>query len=85
MYCWDERKDEINRAERKLGFAAAALLFARPVVEVEDTRHPYPETRINAYGRIDGRLYVCCYTPVYGWKHIISFRKCNPREEKRYG
>lgn len=85
MFCWDEDKDARNQAERSLGFAAVALLFAGPVVEIEDIRTAYGETRFNAYGYIDDRLYVCCYTPRCGWRHVISFRKCNPREVKRYG
>lgn len=85
MYCWDEAKNDSNIDKHGIGFAAAALLFEGPVTDVEDTRFPYGETRLNAYGTTDGRLFVCCYAPRHGWKHIISFRKANAREVKRYG
>lgn len=84
MFCWDDAKNETNIEKHGIGFAAAALLFEGLTVEVPDTRHTH-ETRINAFGTINGRLFVCCYTPRCGWRHLISMRKANAREVKRYG
>ncbi|PWC89811.1 hypothetical protein TSH100_04010 [Azospirillum sp. TSH100] len=84
MYCWDDAKNETNKEKHGIAFAAAALVFEGLVTEVHDTRTTY-ETRINAYGLIDGRLFVCTYTPRCGWRHIISLRKANKREVKHYG
>lgn len=85
MFCWDEGKNDSNIDKHGIGFAAAPLLFEGLITEVADTRFPYGETRLNAYGAIGGRLFVCCYAPRYGWRHVISFRKANAREVKRYG
>ncbi|MFP5514755.1 MAG: BrnT family toxin [Alphaproteobacteria bacterium] len=84
MYCWDDAKNESNREKHGIGFAAAALVFEGLVAEVQDTRTTF-ETRINAFGLINGRLFVCTYTPRCGWRHVISLRKANKREVKRYG
>lgn len=58
MYCWDEAKNETNREKHKIGFAFAPRVFAGLVSEAQDTRTTY-ETRINAFGYVDGRLYAC--------------------------
>ncbi|CAO3426074.1 BrnT family toxin [Azospirillum argentinense] len=62
MFCWDDAKNETNIEKHGIGFAAAALLFEGLTVEVPDTRQAYGETRINAFGYINGRLFVACYT-----------------------
>lgn len=80
-----QRQERDQHREDGIGFAAAALLFEGLTVEVPDTRHAYGETRINAFGYINGRLFVACYTPRCGWRHLISTRKANSREVKRYG
>lgn len=84
MYCWDDAKNESNREKHGIGFAAAPLVFEGVVVEVQDPRTTF-EIRINAFGLINGRMFVCTYTPRCGWRHIISLRKANKREVKRYG
>lgn len=84
MHCWDDAKNETNKAKHGVGFEAAALVFDGLVAEAPDTRHT-DETRINAFGLIAGRLFICTYTPRCGWRHIISLRKANKREVKRYG
>ena len=60
--------------------AATASLLVR-----EDTRKVYPERRFVGYNTIEGRLMVvvfCCPTPQR--THIISFRKANDRERKKF-
>ena len=51
---------------------------------LEDTRKDYGERRYRALGLIGGRLHAVVYTPRAGLLHIISLRKANRREEKRY-
>ncbi len=85
MFTWDETKYVTNIAKHKVSFELASLLFDNLTVEVEDVRRDYGEIRINAFGYIAGRLFVCCYTPRSGGRHIISMRKCNAREIKTYG
>jgi uncharacterized DUF497 family protein len=50
----------------------------------DDTRFSYPERRIVAHGFIAERLYVVCFTPIDGGVRIISFRKANEREVRKY-
>ena len=50
----------------------------------EDLRNTYPERRFEAIGLIADRLFVLVFTPIVGGVRVISFRKANPREVKRY-
>jgi uncharacterized DUF497 family protein len=50
----------------------------------EDMRYPYPEMRLVTYGLIGERVHVVCYTPVMGGIRVISFRKANTREVRKY-
>lgn len=60
-------------------------LFAGPHVPVSDDRFDYGETREVAFGRINGRLFVCVYVDRGAQRRLISLRKANKREVKRYG
>jgi uncharacterized DUF497 family protein len=51
---------------------------------VSDTRRDYGESRFQAFGLIAERLHVLVVTPRSGKTHIISLRKANKREVKRY-
>lgn len=51
---------------------------------VEDTRKPYPERRFEAVEPIGERLHVVVFAAITGGIRVISFRKANLREEKRY-
>ena len=81
---WDEAKDEANRAKHGLSLADAERLDwdAAPV---PDLRRDYGETRLVQFGRIDGRLHVCVFVFRGESRRIISLRKANSREERRYG
>lgn len=50
----------------------------------EDTRRNYGEQRLQAYGLIGIRIHVLVYTPREGRLHVISLRKANKREVRRY-
>ncbi len=51
---------------------------------VEDTRKDYKEQRFQALGLIGVRLHTLVFTPRDGKAHVISLRKANQREMKRY-
>jgi hypothetical protein len=53
-------------------------------VEV-DSRREYGETRLVAYGTLDGRLTVLVFTHRGENVRVISWRKANLREIKAYG
>ena len=51
----------------------------------EDTRHDYGEPRLLVMACLEGRLHAAVVTPRGEDLHVISFRKANKREVKRYG
>ena len=82
---WDEDKSITCYLTRGFDFAYAAFAFADPDRIIrQDHRFTYGEDRYELIGRIEGRLYVVIYTPRDDRVRIISARKANPRELKRY-
>ena len=79
---FDPRKRLKTLTERGLDFEDAEIVFAG-VIEVEDTRRPYGETRIICYGHLQGRLVVVGYVQRDASRHIFSMRKANDREKER--
>ena len=84
---FDPRKHQANldNPSRRLGFDRAADFDWGNAVIDEDTRKDYSERRFVAVGYLDGRLHIMCFTPIYGGIRVISFRKANPREARKYG
>ena len=82
---WDEDKSNACFRIRGFDFAYAAFAFADPDRIVrQDNRFSYGEVRFELIGRIEGRLFVLIYTPRHDGIRIISARKANSREVKRY-
>ena len=80
-------KDEDNIRTRGLPLGAAELLFTVPFVEEEDARIDYGETRFVATGPIaalGNRIFVVVYTWRENIRRIISLRKANDREIRKY-
>ena len=78
-------KNDTNVHERGLPLLAARIMFNADMLVREDTRKTYPERRFIGYNTIEGRLMVvvfCC--PTLMRTHIISFRKANDREQKKF-
>jgi len=81
---YDPIKSEKNARDRALPFDLAAELEWATALIDEDTRKPYPERRYQAIGFLEKRLHVVVFTPASGGIRVISFRKANNRERKRY-
>jgi uncharacterized DUF497 family protein len=81
---YDPNKSEKNIVERGLSFELARDFEMVGALIVEDARMTYPERRFQALGRIGDRLHMLVFTPRGGMIHVISLRKANPREVKRY-
>jgi len=81
---YDPGKNARNIAERGLSFERAADLDWERASITEDDRKVYPERRFVALGDLDGRLHVLCFTPIEDGIRVISFRKANKREMRRY-
>ncbi len=81
---FDPAKSEKNARERGLPFELAGLIDWSTLLSEDDTRFPYPERRVVGYGFIGKRLHVVCFTPIEGGIRVISFRKANDKEVRRY-
>jgi uncharacterized DUF497 family protein len=82
---YDPAKNERNIRERGISFDRVVDFdFETALFDVDD-RRDYGETRIRAIGMLDGRLHVIVFTAVEGGIRVISLRRANKREVKRYG
>ena len=80
---FDPAKNERNIRERGLSFERAAEFdFATAVFNTETRKG---EIRRVAVGYLDKRLHLLCYIPSPNGIRVISFRKTNKSEAKRYG
>ena len=87
MIEFDPMKDAGNIRQRGFSLELARLLFEGPFIEEQDLRRDYGETRFVATGPIaefGDRLFVAVYTWRGLARRIISFRKANDREERKY-
>ncbi|MBX9878258.1 MAG: BrnT family toxin [Candidatus Obscuribacterales bacterium] len=82
---WDELKNQRNIIERGLDFADAIEVINNPAFIQQDKRKEYGEDRFIAGGLSQGRFVFAVYTVRSSeLVRIISFRKANRRERKRY-
>ena len=81
---FDPVKNVRNIAERLLSFDRVADLDWETAVAVEDNRRDYGERRLRVMELLGRRLHVVVITYRGDAMHVISFRKANSREVKRY-
>jgi len=82
---WDRAKGEENLRKHGVSFDDALYVFADPFrLDEPDFRTDYGESRRLTMGEIDGRLHVVAYTMRGDVVRLISARKANEREKKRY-
>lgn len=82
---FDPAKNADNIRERGLPFSLVKDEFDWASARViEDKRKDYGERRFRALGFIGARLHAVVYTPRATMMHVISLRKANRREERRY-
>ncbi len=85
LFEWDERKAAQNVAKHGVPFDYAARVFLDPYrLDSEDKRRDYREERRLTLGTIEGRLYVVAYTMRGTIIRLISERKANEREQRKY-
>ena len=70
----------LHDIQDRLGAVPPELL---PLI-AEDLRKKYGERRFQALGLIAGRLHAMVFTPRADKIHVISLRKANRREMRRY-
>ncbi len=81
---YDPTKDAANQSKHGVSLALAAQLEWDTLWAERDTRHAYGEVRMIGYALIDARLYCVVFTDRGDERRIISLRKANPREVRRY-
>ena len=81
---YDPAKNERNIRERGLSFERVADFDFQTVLLSIDTRRDYGEIRQVALGYLDGRLHVLCFVETDTGIRVISLRKANAREVRRY-
>ena len=82
---FDASKDLKNQEKHgvSLAFGAEVLADANRL-EILDVRVEYSEERFIAYGMVEGRVWVCVFTRRANVYRLISVRKANERETRRY-
>jgi len=81
---YDREKRAQTLKHRGLDFDDAERIFAGTVLTIEDDRHDYGEMRYQTLGLLNGRLVMVVWTPRGEARHVISMRKANEREKRRY-
>jgi uncharacterized DUF497 family protein len=81
---FDPAKNERNVRQRGLSFEQAADFAFESALFAVDERKEYPEIRVIAIGLLGDRVHVLCFTETPEGIRVISFRKANAREVKRY-
>jgi uncharacterized DUF497 family protein len=81
---FDQAKSARNLKERGVGFERFADMDLETAVSIEDTRTDYGERRVRMVGHIEGRLHVAIITLRGEKVRVISLRRANQREERRY-
>ncbi|QIV96519.1 hypothetical protein EDC55_1202 [Allofrancisella inopinata] len=85
MFEWDENKNQQNIEKHGFDFEDARDVIPENVIRITlDDRKDYTETRYNIFGKKNNREVIITATIRNGKYRIISFRKCNNREIKRF-
>jgi uncharacterized DUF497 family protein len=83
-YEWDEAKRRGNLAKHGLDFADADLFEWRSAIIRPDHRYDYGEDRYRAWAPLNGRVHSIGFTRRDGKIRLLSFRRANRSEERRY-
>ncbi|MCG6533761.1 MAG: BrnT family toxin [Syntrophales bacterium LBB04] len=81
---WDEEKRLANVVKHGLDFTDAGRLFEDPFIVMTDNSCDYGENRSIAFGHVENRLIAVTFTKRQDIIRIISARKANDREKKRF-
>ena len=81
---WDEKKNIANLEKHGISFELVKLAFNDDLIAWVDDRKEYSEERYVGFGLIQGRCVNVVYTMRDNRIRIISGRKANEREKRRY-
>jgi uncharacterized DUF497 family protein len=82
---YDPAKRATALEARGLDFDHALLVFNGRTVDLLDDRFDYGEVRMITVGQLVGRMVIVVWTPRGEVRHVISMRKANAREQRRFG
>ena len=85
FYEWDDSKAQLNHEKHGVSFEDVEWFDWTSALVKEDTRLDYGESRYNALGLMNDRLYQITFTVREETIRVISFRKANKREVRQYG
>ena len=81
---FDPTKNARNIRERGLNFERVAEFDFLSATYLVDDRQDYGELRQIAIGYLDGRLHFLCFVQIPDGIRVVSFRKANSREARKY-
>ena len=82
---WDDAKAAKNFRDHKITFEMACDVFADPfIIEWIDDAHGDNEQRFAALGMVEGRMLFVSYTLRSDKIRIISARRAEPWERRKY-
>lgn len=81
---YDPAKNAANIAARRPAFDEVGQFDFRTALFVVDDRKDYGETRWRALGLVAERVHALVFVETPTGIRVISFRKANKREVKRY-
>jgi len=82
--CNEIQQNNKNIKERGLSFDRAGDFDFTTATYLIDDRRDYGEVRHIAIGYLDKRLHFLCFVPVTNGIRVVSFRKANAREARKY-
>jgi len=84
LFEWDIAKNKLNLLKHGVDFETAQTIFDGVVIEYQDTRKDYGETRIGAFGIAGNTLLFVVFTWRGNCRRIISARSANTKERTAY-
>ncbi|HYI41127.1 MAG TPA: BrnT family toxin [Allosphingosinicella sp.] len=81
---YDAEKRGWTLEHRRVDFEDAVHVFAGTAITIEDDRKDYGEMRYQTFGLLDDRMVAVVWTSRGETRHIISMRKANDRERRKY-
>jgi uncharacterized DUF497 family protein len=84
QFAWDETKRRSNLAKHGVDFVDAARMLCGTPLLFEDDRRDYGERRCVAVGEEAGFVLVVVFTVRDGVFRLISARRANARERRKY-
>ena len=81
---YDENKSQKNHKERDLAFSNVVDFDFETAFIQPDLRKDYAEIRFQALGYIGERLHMVVFCYRQQALRVISFRKANAREKRKY-